>query len=365
MAALKPPFSTALPSDPPARAEWVNGEFYLGKLAELGVDLIRTTPGTAEFFAGPLHIVQAGMGFTVSVVYRVVATTDRHLELEVVGLLDPAGRRRSLAPGVRLALDLIDPDPIYCNEVQSFRSRAVAAVNVPGIGCDIAGYVSAGEAAADAYLLAGDFVGVEAGLRLADVRAFEIATGLLSALLTKAHFQERADRDRLTGLSSSARIRTELEQCLQRRSREAAGPLTVVLADVDDFKRINDQHGHLQGDAVLEGLGRIIQAHLRPGQDRAGRYGGEEFLLLLENTGAEEARARLEALRVAVAEHPFRQMETSGAAKTGPELGVTLSMGACVLLPEEPRATAHDVLGRADRVLYAAKETGRNRIAGL
>ncbi len=263
------------------RASGVNGEFYLGKLAELNVELNRTIPGSAPFFAGPLKIVQQAMGFTMSVLYRVENVVDRTLILAVAEVLDPAGRRPALVPGARLALDLDRPAPAFRNEAQAFLGQDVAAVNVPGTGCDIAGYIAAGESVSDAYLLAGDFVGAEADLRETDLRVFEIATGLLSALLLKAHFQHRADHDRLTGLMSSARIRVELEHALQRGAHQSARGLTVALADVDHFKRINDVHGHLQGDAVLEQLGQIVASSLRPGQDRAGRFGGEEFLIIL------------------------------------------------------------------------------------
>lgn len=301
------------------------------------------------------------MAFTVSVVYRVLAADEHCVTLEVGGLVDPAAQRPDLAPGTRLTLKLHDPAPIFRNEVHAFLSRGVAAVNIPGVGCDIAGYVSAGESAAEAYLLAGDFVGAEADLQHADVRMFEVATTLLSALLTKAHFQGRADRDRLTGLLSSARIRTELEASL-RRSAASGRPLTLVLADVDHFKRINDQHGHLQGDAVLAELGRLLPAALRSGQDHAGRYGGEEFLLILDAIPPDEARLLVERLRNAVEQHPFPRVGTDGAPLAQARLAVTLSFGAAHLAPGHPPLSANEAIALADRALYAAKQAGRNRV---
>ena len=296
------------------------------------------------------------MGFTLSVVYRVGAVHEDTLVLQVVAVLDPASRRPELAPGARIGIDLRRPDEIFQNEAAAFETRSVAAVNVPGVGCDIAGYVSAGEAATDAYLLGGDFVGAESAVQQADVRVFTIATGLLSALLTKAHYQQRADHDRLTGVLSSARIRAQLDECLVRGGRM----LTVVLADLDLFKQINDRHGHLQGDAVLAGVARVIAAALRGGRDYVGRYGGEEFLLILDNTGHAEAWEVLERVR--------RSVEAQGATgigsgeKSAAAVAVTISIGACLVPSHRPTLAAAEVLAAADRALYAAKLAGRNRV---
>ncbi len=347
------------------RASAVTGDFYLGKLAELSAVLARVQPGSEPFFAGPLQLVQEAMGFTVSVLYRVENTVDRTLILEVAEVLDPAGRRRALVRGARLAINLDHPDPAFRNEARAFLSREVAAVNVPGAGCDIAGYITAGETSAEAYLLAGDFVGLDAEIAEADRRVFEIATGLLSALLMKAHFQRRADHDRLTGLLSSARIRAELEVALRRCARRPARALAVALADVDHFKRINDGHGHLQGDAVLEELGKLIATALRAGQDHAGRYGGEEFLILLEDTSPEAARAILERLRLAVERHPFRGVGPDGRPLLEGTLPATISIGAWWPEDESPIPEAAAVLAAADRALYLAKHAGRNRVCFL
>ncbi|MSU51337.1 MAG: GGDEF domain-containing protein [Opitutus sp.] len=349
----------------PVRAPGVNGEFYLAKLAELNAGLHQTIAGSTPFFAGPLNIVQEAMGFTLSVLYRVENVVDRTLILEVAGVLDPAGRRPALVRGARLAIDLDRPEPAFRNEADAFIGRGVAAVNVPGAGCDIAGYIAAGEMVSDAYLLAGDFVGAEADLRETDRRVFDIATGLLSALLLKAHFQHRANHDRLTGLMSSARIRAELEHALQRRGHQPARALAVALADVDQFKRINDVHGHLRGDAVLEKLGQLVASGLRAGQDHAGRFGGEEFLIILEDTSPEAARAILERLRAAVERQPFVAAGPDGRPQLSLTLPVTLSIGACLFAAGDLIPDATQALAAADRALYTAKHAGRNRLIAL
>ncbi|MDO8542349.1 MAG: GGDEF domain-containing protein [Opitutaceae bacterium] len=343
------------------RAPGITGDMYLHKLAELGAGLAQSTPGSAEFFAAPLTIVHEAMGFTLSVIYRVEARVDRTLVLEVAGVLDPGARRPELLRGARLAIALDQPDPVFGNEAQAFLHHHVSALNVPGMGCDIASYVAAGETAADAYLLAGDFVGAEAGLQPVDVRLFEIATGMLSALLTKAHFQRRADHDRLTGLMSAARIRSELDDWWQRGARRPDRGRAVVIADVDDFKLINDRHGHPTGDAVLKELGRLLAAILRSERDFAGRYGGDEFLILLDETTADEARVIVERLCRTVEQHSFRPAAADGGRTSDAVVPVTISVGACVLESGEPVNAAAEALASADQALYAAKRAGRNR----
>lgn len=333
-----------------------DAEFYLGKLAELSVGLAQAAPGSSEFFEGPLKIVQEVMGFTLAVIYRVHSRAERTLTLEVAAVLDPGKRRPAVAQGTRITIDLIQPEPVFQNEAQAFLGRGVSSVNIPGVGCDIAGFITAGETAESAYVLGGDFVGAESALQETDHRAFEIATGLLSAMMLKAHFQHRANHDPLTGLMNSARIRTELESARQRAARRSNHSLTVALVDVDNFKKINDGHGHPAGDAVLGNLGRTFAADLRAGRDHAGRYGGDEFLIILEETAPDEARAILERWRLAVERKPI------GAGPAG-ELPTTISVGACVLGASDAIPPAAEILTAADRALYAAKHAGRNCVA--
>ena len=120
-------------------------------------------------------------------------------------------------------------------------------------------------------------------------------------------------------------------------------PLTVALLDLDHFKRINDQHGHESGDAVLRHFSQALRRQIRP-LDTAGRIGGEEFLLLMPNAQADGAEAVLARLRSAV-----------GASAPLP---YTYSAGIAQALPGE---TAQDTMRRADAAMYAAKAAGRDR----
>jgi len=135
------------------------------------------------------------------------------------------------------------------------------------------------------------------------------------------------------------------------RSRRYGHNLTCLMLDLDHFKRINDQHGHLTGDAMLRQFADLTQSCLR-GSDVLARYGGEEFVILVTETGLEGATTTAEKVRRAIAEHGFR-----GA--NGQDLRMTTSIGVAELLSEE---SPEGVLARADKALYEAKRTGRNRV---
>ncbi|PPU27360.1 MULTISPECIES: ligand-binding sensor domain-containing diguanylate cyclase [unclassified Xanthomonas] len=157
----------------------------------------------------------------------------------------------------------------------------------------------------------------------------------------------KATHDELTGLLNRAGILAALRDMLERADATAR-PLAVVLIDLDHFKLVNDQHGHLAGDAVLAGVGRRMDTLVR-GEDRIGRYGGEELLALMPGL-AQEATHRLDALHRGICgDYPI----------DGGWLHVTCSIGVAWFQPGE---TLEQLLARADAALYAAKRSGRNRI---
>lgn len=170
-----------------------------------------------------------------------------------------------------------------------------------------------------------------------------------NALLYRAATQS-ALRDPLTGAGN----RIAMEQTLQREidmSRRHGQPLSLLMLDIDHFKSVNDTYGHAAGDHVLKEVAASIKQHLR-NVDMVFRYGGEEFLILLSNTGRESAAMVGERLRYAA------QASDYWAANTRIEL--TVSLGCSTLLPGE---SAESVLRRADNALYVAKRAGRNRLA--
>ena len=155
--------------------------------------------------------------------------------------------------------------------------------------------------------------------------------------------------DALTGLANRRRLDAYLSLCFER-ARRAGTPLCVALIDLDHFKQINDAFSHAVGDTVLRQLGGLLQAHCRS-QDLAARWGGEEFLIALDDVGLAGARAICERLRQAVQAHDW--------AAIAPGLTVTASLGLCDVARHESLAAG---LLQADTLLYQAKQAGRNRV---
>jgi diguanylate cyclase (GGDEF)-like protein len=127
--------------------------------------------------------------------------------------------------------------------------------------------------------------------------------------------------------------------------------LTVCICDLDHFKSVNDNYGHQMGDQVLAAFGHMLIEEIRA-EDTAGRYGGEEFALILPHTSTDQAVVVLERLRLRWAQRPF---EAGGSV-----FHVTASFGLAAFQTDAPHPET--ILDRADRALYQAKRTGRNRI---
>jgi diguanylate cyclase (GGDEF)-like protein len=161
----------------------------------------------------------------------------------------------------------------------------------------------------------------------------------------------KATHDALTTLWNRASILSMAHGELRRSAREAR-PFSLLLCDIDHFKRVNDDHGHLVGDAVLEEVAKRLSASVRD-YDPVGRYGGEEFLIVLSNCTDEGLRARTEHIRAAIASTPFR----IGNA----ELSISISIGAITHCCMEFDVSLESILAQADAALYNAKSGGRNR----
>ncbi|MFL1524455.1 GGDEF domain-containing protein [Pseudomonas sp. O230] len=170
-----------------------------------------------------------------------------------------------------------------------------------------------------------------------------------NALLYRAATQS-ALRDPLTDTGN----RIAMDQTLQREidmSRRHLQPLSLLMLDIDHFKHINDTHGHSAGDDVLKAVAASIKSQLR-NVDMVFRFGGEEFLILLSNTGREAAAMVGERLRFAA--------QAKDYLADGKLIELTVSLGCSTLLPGE---SAESLLRRADSALYVAKREGRNRLA--
>ncbi|MFN7087316.1 MAG: GGDEF domain-containing protein [Burkholderiales bacterium] len=155
--------------------------------------------------------------------------------------------------------------------------------------------------------------------------------------------------DHLTGTLN----RSGLDQTFQREAAQAdrhGTVLGVALLDIDDFKRLNDTHGHQAGDAVLAYLAQIMRKSLRP-SDAVARYGGEEFLILFPHSGLEQAEKALWRLQEELAKFPY--------AANGTALPVAFSAGVTTRKSGESQAA---VIARADQALYEAKRSGKRRV---
>lgn len=159
--------------------------------------------------------------------------------------------------------------------------------------------------------------------------------------------QQMATQDMLTGLMNR-RVMTDLLEAEMKLAQRHGQPLTVALIDLDHFKHINDTHGHHVGDEVLKTFARLSESRLRE-VDRMARWGGEEFLCLLPQVTAQDALSAIDRLRQAMADSvPLEQNR----------LRTTFSAGLAQARPDE---TLEQLVERADRALYEAKQQGRNR----
>lgn len=156
--------------------------------------------------------------------------------------------------------------------------------------------------------------------------------------------------DELTGLANRRALIEVLKEEAERAARYSRR-FVLVMLDVDHFKQINDQHGHDVGDRALIGVAGLLHDGMRQ-YDACGRWGGDEFLLLLPESGLEEAKPMLERLVSRVRE--LRVQAPSG------EIGLTVSVGMAQYRPGE---AFNDTLTRADHALYSAKQQGRDRVA--
>jgi len=179
-------------------------------------------------------------------------------------------------------------------------------------------------------------------------RILDLQTKLLAA---QEQLQEQATHDALTSLWNRCAIMSLLKDELERSYRER-GPMSVIIGDLDGFKTVNDTHGHAAGDSVLREAADRMSSVLRA-YDQLGRYGGEEFLVVLPGCPPAEAERLGERIRKAVAEVPTTWEQVS--------IPLTISLGVASTA-YLPGADAETLVRYADAALYRAKEGGRNRV---
>jgi two-component system cell cycle response regulator len=163
----------------------------------------------------------------------------------------------------------------------------------------------------------------------------------------------KATHDALTAIWNRGSILSLMESELERSFREKQST-SFLLCDVDHFKQVNDQHGHLVGDMVLQEVAKRLASTVRS-YDAVGRYGGEEFLIILSHCDESSLATRAESVRSEIASRPFMAGDK--------ELSVSLSIGALTCRNWTPDIPVERILAQVDAALYRAKAEGRNRIA--
>lgn len=167
-----------------------------------------------------------------------------------------------------------------------------------------------------------------------------------------AEMREHAVRDELTGLYNRRHMMALIDEEITHARNHPDEPLALAIIDVDYFKKVNDDIGHLAGDAVLKQLAKLIDGQVRV-DDTPARIGGEEFAVVMPGTELQDAREVCERLRAAVAENKF-------CLDDGTSLQVTISIGVAIWTSE--MSVRSDLIRVADTQLYKAKSGGRNRV---
>lgn len=290
---------------------------------------------------------------------RQLQRTQAEARVVVLGRNNSADRleaRTSLTQLDELREPLAQAAPRSCLAIRFARSHTEGVSQAQLTSCELCGGLS-GVSTCDPLLVGGEVIGSvlvahsEPPGESSSQRIRETvsqAAPVLGNLRNLAIAELRAATDRLTGLPNQRAAQDTLKRMVAQASRTIT-PLTAVLIDLDHFKQINDLHGHDRGDEVLAAVGVAMRNAVRD-SDFIGRYGGEEFLLLLPDTESDGALQVAEAVRVAIAALRFANIEEP----------ITVSAGIATL----PRDAGDSVtlFRAADRALYAAKNNGRNRI---
>ncbi len=237
------------------------------------------------------------------------------------------------------------PDPNDRNELREIILREGSVRDFPGqMVCKDGRVIDISISTRALYDEDGQFAGVE---------------GIWRDITERRNLERELERlaatDELTGIGNRRTILEQIGDAVER-CRRYQRPYALLLLDLDHFKIFNDQHGHQVGDRVLKHFTSVVSAQLR-NNDRFGRLGGEEFCVLLEEAGPQAAAEVADRICRAVCDAPYRDAEAGS-------LQVTVSIGAAYCSANMDTSVSR-LLERADRALYEAKQTGRNRVFWL
>ncbi len=305
----------------------------------------------------------ATMLLEVPATFVSLVDAERDFYKSAVGFGEPLASERELKGRTFCHFALLSPRPLLLDDVRALPGlAAVPTVRTLGVRA----YAGVPLVTPDGQIL-GSFCAVDMQPRQWTERDVAVLTELAHATLREItlrqalvrlaeemhkvgvlneRLSELAHTDALTGLYNRRAYDQELAREWRRVQRNGAA-LSVLLIDADHFKSINDQHGHAVGDRVLQALAALIQRSARE-IDVAARIGGEEFAVLLSDTGATSALNVAERIRSQIAQ-----------SDTMTVTGVTVSIGVATLAAEESAASLQH---RADQALYMAKSQGRNRV---
>ena len=279
------------------------------------------------------YVVEAGFGWTSEFLKREVGMDERTWAAWVMRSAEEAYLLESLAGDENRM-------PVLVLDEASGRGESLLAVPLRARGRTLG-----------ALLLTGARGTFDASSR----RVLEIlanqAAATIQLIKDKEQQRQLAVRDGLTGLYNRRAFGELLAASIANEDRRPSGCLGLVLLDLDHFKKLNDTYGHPAGDAALRSLARLLDQHLRKG-DQAARYGGEEFVVILPGSDAERSIGAAERLRSALERHRF--------VFEGARIPLSASLGVAVW-PADGR-DPEPLLAAADRALYAAKQAGRNRV---
>jgi len=208
--------------------------------------------------------------------------------------------------------------------------------------------------------LAVGVLGLPGGERLSDgrTRVVTMAAALLAIALRNAQLfhevRENSLRDGLTGCVNRTHAMAVIDMEL-RRARRSRLPVSLIMLDIDHFKKVNDAHGHLMGDRVIQGLGAILR-HVVTGESQAAaRYGGEEFAIVVPCSTLDDATRLAEQVRLRAKAMKIRNRNTQDVLFT-----ITVSAGVAAVQPGDDAAA---LIARADGALYQSKHAGRDRVS--